>query len=69
MNRDAAVRITVLLLSLGAIVGYGYALAGLGGFLVGRGSIPYITRGLAGGTVSAAAALWIYSKNLGSFFR
>ena len=69
MNRDAVVRITVLLLSLGAIIGYGYALAGLGGFLVGRGSIPYITRGLAGGTVSAAAALWIYAKNLSAFFR
>ena len=57
-------RQVVLLLSMGTIVLYGYALAGMGGYLLGRGRIDYILFGLLGGSVSAWAALVLWKKYL-----
>ena len=54
----------VLLLSMGTIVLYGYALAGMGGYLLGRGRIDYIIFGLLGGSVSAWGALFFWRKYL-----
>ena len=54
----------VLLLSMGTIVLYGYALAGMGGYLLGRGRIDYILLGLFGGSISAWAALFLWKKYL-----
>jgi hypothetical protein len=61
MNKLLAVlRISILCLSFGAMIGYGYALGGLGGYLFGRGKPLVIAAGLAGGTVSALLALKIW---------
>ncbi len=54
----------VLLLSMGTIVLYGYALAGMGGYLLGRGRIDYVLIGLFGGSISAWAALFLWKKYL-----
>ena len=54
----------VLVLSMGTIVLYGYALAGMGGYLLGRGRIDYILVGLLGGSFSAWAALFFWRKYL-----
>ena len=59
----------VLLLSMGTIVLYGYALAGMGGYLLGRGRINYIIFGLLGGSVSAWGALFFWRKYLLSLER
>lgn len=57
-------RFIVLILSMGTVVLYGYALAGLGGFFFGRGRPDYIIFGLCAGTFSAAAALILWRKFL-----
>jgi hypothetical protein len=48
---------------------YGYALAGMGGFLIGKGRLDYIIWGLTGGTGTAVAALWIWKKSLHLYFK
>jgi hypothetical protein len=62
-------RIIVLLLSIATIVLYGYALAGVGGFLIGKGRLDYIIWGLTGGTGTAVAALWIWKRSLHLYFK
>ena len=57
-------RFTVLLLSMGTVVLFGYALAGLGGYFFARGRPDYIFFGLAGGILSSAAALLLWKKYL-----
>ncbi len=62
-------RFIVLILSLGSVVLYGKALAGLGSFLLGRDQLGLIAIGLLGGTLSAIVALicWkLYLKELSS---
>lgn len=54
----------VLFLSMGTVVLYGYALAGLGGYLLGRGRLDYIVFGLLLGSLSAAAAILLWKKFL-----
>ena len=54
----------VLLLSMCTIVLYGYALAGMGGYLLGRGRIDYILFGLFGGSATAWGALFLWKKYL-----
>ncbi len=61
-------RLIVTVLSMGTVVAYGYALAGLGGFLLGRGSLHYIIWGLIGGTICGAAAIILWRKNIASFY-
>lgn len=61
-------RSLVTALSIGAIAGYGCALAGLGGFLLGRGNMDYIVWGLLGGTVSGAAALYLFHEHPEAFY-
>jgi hypothetical protein len=57
-------RISVLLLSFGSIIGYGYALGGLGGYLFDRGRPLVIAAGLIGGTISAIAAIAVWRRYL-----
>ncbi|MDD2206467.1 MAG: hypothetical protein WCQ97_04230 [Aminobacterium sp.] len=54
----------VLLLSFATIICYGYALAGLGGFFLGKGNVLYIGLGLPGGTVCGILAIWLWKKYL-----
>lgn len=53
-------RILVLVLSFAALLGYGYALGGLGAYMMGRGRPFVIAAGLTGGTfcVWLALKLW-----------
>ncbi len=60
-------RLIVLLLSMGTVVLYGYALAGLGGYFLGKGRPDYIFIGLVMGSASAAAALLLWRKFLLQF--
>ncbi len=53
-------RFLVLLLSMSAIVFFGYAVAGLAGFLLGRGRADYIVFGLFLGFASTAASLLLW---------
>ena len=57
-------RLVVLVLSIGSVVGYGYALGGLGGYLLGRGNPWYVAGGLVGGTVAALGALRLWKAYL-----
>lgn len=61
-------RIIVMLLSITTLVLYGYALAGMGGYLMGRGRLDYIVLGLLGGTITAGLALWLWKKNMHLYF-
>ena len=61
-------RFIVLLLSMGSVVLFGYALAGMGGYLLGRGRIDYIVTGLLGGFTAAIAALILWRKYLDMIF-
>lgn len=54
----------VLVLSMGTIVLYGYALAGMGGYLMGRGRADYIVLGLGMGSILAASAIFLWKKYL-----
>lgn len=53
-------RLIVLCLSFGAIIGYGYALGGLGGYLMGKGKPLIIAAGLIGGTICVVVALKLW---------
>ena len=57
-------RLVVLILSMGSVVLYGYALAGAAGFLLGRGRWDYVIYGLLLGTASAAGALFLWKRFL-----
>lgn len=61
-------RLIVTFLSIGTIFAYGYALAGLGGFLIGRGSVSYIVWGILCGTAFGGSALWLWHRNLDAFY-
>lgn len=54
----------MLILSFATIVGYGYALGGLGSYAVGVPKPWPIALGLSGGTLSALAALRIWKTYL-----
>ena len=60
MNR----RLAVLLLSIGSVVGFGYALGGLGGYLLGKGDMRYVAGGLTGGFAAALGALRLWKDYL-----
>lgn len=57
-------RLAVLLLSIGTLVLYGHAIAGLGGYLWGKGRPFMIAYGLVGGTATAIAALFVWKLYL-----
>ena len=59
-----AQRITTLILSVGTIVAYGYAIGGVGGYLFGKGRPVIAALGLLGGSLMAAAALKLWKKCL-----
>lgn len=60
MNR----RLAVLILSIGSVVGFGYALGGLGGYLLGKGDMRYVAGGLTGGFAAALGALRLWKDYL-----
>ncbi len=60
-------RLFITLLSMGSVIAFGYALAGYGGSLVGRGRTDYIVAGLIAGIFCAAAALFLWKKNMHRF--
>ena len=62
-------RLLVTFLSAGTLILYGYALAGLGGYLFGKGRMDYIVWGLLLGSVTAAAALYLFKKHPEAFFK
>ena len=55
-------RLIILLLSMGAVTFYGYALAGLAGFFIGKGRLDYIVFGLVFGTGSAGVSLLLWRR-------
>lgn len=61
-------RLIVTFLSVGTLIAYGYALAGLGGYLIGKGHPSYIVWGLLLGTLSAVAALFLWRKHAREFY-
>ncbi|MCI6260201.1 MAG: hypothetical protein SOV63_11435 [Pyramidobacter porci] len=61
-------RLIVTFLSIGTLIAYGYALAGLGGYLIDKGRLSYIVWGLLLGTLSAAAALFLWRKYAHEFY-
>ena len=61
-------RMLVTGLSIATIFAYGYAVAGIGGFLVGKGRIDYITWGLLGGSICAAAAIYLWKEHPEAFY-
>ena len=59
-NRIVFLRITVLCLSMSTMIGYGYALGGLGGYLFGKGRPMVIAMGFIGGTLCALVELRLW---------
>ena len=57
-------RISVMILSVAAIVFFGYALGGLGGYLFGSGKPLVAAGGFLGGLLSAYLALKIWKVYL-----
>lgn len=55
-------------LSIATLIAYGYAIAGIGGFLLGKGRIDFITWGLTCGSICAALALYIWKKHPEAFY-
>lgn len=55
-------------LSIATLIAYGYAIAGIGGFLLGKGRIDFITWGLTCGSICAALALYIWKKYPEAFY-
>ncbi|MCL2146920.1 MAG: hypothetical protein FWH52_03835 [Synergistaceae bacterium] len=54
-------RLIILMLSMGSVVAYGYALAGWGIKFLGREiNYQYVIGGLSGGTISAILAIWLW---------
>ncbi|NLL37880.1 MAG: hypothetical protein GX256_10235 [Fretibacterium sp.] len=60
-------RLFITLLSLGSMISFGYALAGYGGKLFGRGRTDYVVVGLIAGLTMAALSLYLWKKYLPSF--
>lgn len=61
-------RVIVMCLSIATLILYGYAIAGMGGYLIGRGRLDYIVLGLLGGSTTAGLALWLWKKNIHLYF-
>lgn len=57
-------RLLTLILSITTLALFGRALAGLGGFLFGRGRIDYIVQGLLLGSLATVAAFWTWKRYL-----
>lgn len=57
-------RILVMILSFGAIIAFGYALGGLGSYLVGQKRPLVIAAGLVGGVASSFAAMRVWRSYL-----
>jgi hypothetical protein len=55
-------RLFILMLSMGSVGAYGYALAGYVGRFWGKGRMDYIVWGLLLGTGCAALALWLWKR-------
>ncbi|MDR1471112.1 MAG: hypothetical protein LBS75_01175 [Synergistaceae bacterium] len=63
-TRATAKRLLTLMASMGAITCYGYALGGVGGYLVGQGRPFAAAAGVVSGSVLALAAVLIWKGYL-----
>ena len=61
-------RLFITFLSMGSVISFSYALAGYGGRLFDKGRADYVVFGLLGGFLFAGLALYLWKKNLPSFF-
>jgi hypothetical protein len=59
-EENVEMRLFILMLSIGCVVSYGYALAGYVGGVFGRGRPDYIAWGLGVGTLCGAAAIFLW---------
>jgi len=57
-------RMFVLVLSLGTLLLYGRAIAGLWGYMIGQPRPDMILTGLLGGTAAGAASLFFWRKRI-----
>jgi hypothetical protein len=57
-------RITTLICSMTVMACFGQAIAGMGGYLVGRGRPMYVLLGLCGGAVFSCAAIAVWKSYL-----
>ena len=57
-------RLLTLVLSITTLAFFGRALAGLGGFLFGKGRVDYIVQGLLLGFLAMAGAFWAWRRYL-----
>ncbi len=57
-------RLIVLLLSMGSVVLFGYALAGMGGYLLGKGRLDYVFTGLRWIRCRCSRRLLLWKKYL-----
>lgn len=55
-------RLLTLILSVSTLAFFGRALAGLGGFLFGKGRIDYIVQGILLGCLTTVAAFWTWKR-------
>lgn len=57
-------RLLILVLSMGSVISFSYALAGYGVKFLGRGeaNLPYIFGGLAGGFACGALAIYLWKR-------
>lgn len=62
-------RLLTLILSVATLALYGRAIAGLGGFLFGKGRIDYIVEGILLGSLSALIAFWTWKRYLAELDR
>jgi len=57
-------RLLTLVLSITTLALFGRALAGLGGFLFGKGRVDYIVQGILLGFLAMAGAFWAWRRYL-----
>ncbi len=55
-------RFFVLILSMSSVLFFSYAIAGMGGFMFGRGRLDYIAFGLLAGGGAAVSAIWLWRR-------
>jgi hypothetical protein len=61
-------RLFILMLSVGCVVLYGYALAGYAGYSFDMGRPDYIAWGLGLGTLCGGAALYLWNRWMPLFY-
>ncbi len=60
-------RLFITTISMFSVISFGYALAGYAGYIFGLGRPDYVIAGLILGFAFAAAAMYLWKKNLHAF--